>query len=133
MEENNEQSLKVERRPGWEFTIPGELLAIDGKRWTAEQRAAGVKVRCVYPGPKDERIALKQASAEQNGAAVHYNQAQNSISEIDGAVVPYIERDLVWAALGHIGRQVVIEMFLKANAADEGALAKARASFRASV
>lgn len=132
-DENNEQSLKVTKRPGWEFRIPGALLKIDSKRWTPEQRQAGILVRCVYPVPAEERRALGEALAEGNGGAVVFNQVRNSLSEVDGVGIQFLEREMVWDAIGPNGRQLVIEFYNLASTPDKGAMDEARKSFRVSV
>lgn len=134
MDENNEQSLATPaKRPGWEFRIPGALLKIDSKRWTPEQRKAGILIRCVYPLPSDERRSLGEALAEGNGGAVVFLQVRNSLSEVDGAGIPFLEREMVWDAIGHNGRQLAIEFFQLASTPDKEAMDAARASFRVSV
>lgn len=129
----NEQSLKVTRRPGWEFDIPGKLLEIDSARWTPEQKQTGVHIRCVFPTPDDEKRSIGEAIAEGNAGAAVLFQVRNSLSELDGKVIPYLERELVWKALGPQGRALAIEFYQLANKPDEEAQAQARASFRVSV
>lgn len=131
--EQNEQSLKVERRPGWEFDVPGELLEIGAKRWTAEQRAGKIRLRCVFPVPEDEKRAVIEAANEGAGGAVTYIQVRNALSEIDGQPIPFLERELIWKALGPNGRQLAVEFWQKALTPAKEAIAKARESFRLSV
>lgn len=133
MTEQSEQSLTIKRRPGWQFTVGGALLEIDSARWTPEQRVNGVTLRCVFPTPDDEKRAVTEAMAEGAGGAVVYIQVRNALSELDGKPIPYLEKELVWKALGPHGRQLAIELFQQAMQPDKEALAKARASFQLSL
>ena len=121
------------KRPGWTFTIPGSLLKIDAKRWTAEQRANGVKIRCLFPTPLDEQRSVSEALSEGSPGAVMYFQVRNSVSELDDKIIDYVERPMVWDDIGGGGRTLAVDLFQRAPTPDKEALTKGRDSFSLSI
>ena len=108
-------------RPGWCFLVPGSCLKPAGAflggtdPWSAEQRANGVVVGCVFLTSSEEEDMLVELQKSGRIATIGSAQVKKALASIDGKPIPHLEKRNVWEALGSQGRSIAMSMFQKAT------------------
>ena len=129
------------QRPGYSFLLRGDCLHPTSDRWSESQRKRGVFIRMVYlTGSEEERCIAEGENKGKHAGITQIRTAVQAFADVIDSdegpapggwtMVPPMDRDAFWEALGPRGRQLAGSAFNRANSPEPEARQVVTDTFR---